>query len=180
MSDIEFKAFPKLARLNRECIITEKIDGTNACVVVTEDGRVAAQSRNRLITPATDPFGFARWVTANTERLRDTLGVGYHFGEWWGKGIQRGYGLAGKRLSLFNVARWGDLPASDDLAAVPLLYRGLFHTNAVIDAVSRLRDEGSLAARGFDRPEGVVVFHVAANAGFKVTLENDEKRKGES
>ena len=26
----EFKPFEKIARLNRECVITEKIDGTNA------------------------------------------------------------------------------------------------------------------------------------------------------
>lgn len=36
------------------------------------------------------------------------LGKGYHYGEWWGKGIQRGYGLEEKRFSLFNVSRWID------------------------------------------------------------------------
>lgn len=104
----EFKEFPKIARLNRECIITEKIDGTNACVVVAEDGGVWAQSRNRLLSHETDPFGFALWVERNKDALREVLGTGYHFGEWWGSGIQRRYGLEGpdKRLSLFNVERW--------------------------------------------------------------------------
>lgn len=35
VSDLEaFAEFPKIARLSRECVITEKIDGTNAQVVV--------------------------------------------------------------------------------------------------------------------------------------------------
>ena len=52
-------------------------------------------------------FGFARWVETNRERLITLLGPGLHFGEWWGSGIQRGYGLTkgDKRFSLFNVER---------------------------------------------------------------------------
>lgn len=180
MNAPEFKEFPKIARLNRECYITEKIDGTNACVVVAEDGGVWAQSRNRLLAHETDPFGFALWVERNKDVLRDALGPGYHFGEWWGSGIQRRYGLEGadKRLSLFNVERWKDVALPHGVATVPLLYQGLFTTAAVEDALARLRTEGSLAAPGFMRPEGVVVYHVAAGTGFKVTLERDEERKG--
>src|SRR5690242_770744 len=57
-----FQAWPKIPRLFRRFIITEKIDGTNAAVVVTEDGEVLAQSRTRFITPDSDNFGFAAWV----------------------------------------------------------------------------------------------------------------------
>lgn len=32
MSELQFQPFPKMARLTRECVITEKIDGTNAQV----------------------------------------------------------------------------------------------------------------------------------------------------
>jgi hypothetical protein len=180
-----FREFPKIARLNRECIITEKIDGTNACVVVGDDGEVAAQSRNQLLVGGkSDAFGFALWVQRNEQRLRDLLGPGHHFGEWWGPGIQRGYPVngayAGKRLSLFNVERWKDLPVSDDLRIVPVLYRGRFTTDAVRLCLDLLQQEGSSAAPGFMRPEGVVVFHLAANMGFKVTLEKDEEHKGQS
>ena len=35
---MEFIKFEKIARLNREIIITEKIDGTNAQICITEDG----------------------------------------------------------------------------------------------------------------------------------------------
>lgn len=177
----DFHEFPKIHRLNRECIISEKIDGTNGCVVVAEDGGVWAQSRNRLLAQETDPFGFALWVERNKDKLRETLGPGYHFGEWWGSGIQRRYGLAGmdKRFSLFNVDRWSAVALPLGVFTVPVLYRGLFRTEAVEAAVARLRAEGSLAAPGFKRPEGVVVFHVAANTGFKVTLEKDDEHKGQ-
>lgn len=54
---IEFKGFPKMARLSRECIITEKIDGTNAQICITEDGQflsgvAPAGLRQRMITSA--------------------------------------------------------------------------------------------------------------------------------
>ena len=183
----DFREFPKIARLNRECLITEKIDGTNACVVVTEEGGVFAQSRNRLLTAetGTDPFGFALWVERNKDALREALGPGYHYGEWWGPGIQRGYATSkeqsnamGKRLSLFNVSRWKDAALPAGVSTVPLLYQGLFRTEAVEACLDWLRTEGSVAAPGFMKPEGIVVFHVAANIGFKVTLEKDEEHKG--
>ena len=37
----------------------------------------------------------------------------------------------------------------------------------------------SVAAPGFMKPEGVVVFHTAGNLGFKKTLEKDEVPKGQ-
>jgi hypothetical protein len=37
---------------------------------------------------------------------------------------------------------------------------------------------GSKAAPGFMKPEGIVVFHVAGNVGFKKTIEKDEEPKG--
>ena len=38
MTDIIFTPFQKIPRLSREMIITEKIDGTNSCICITEDG----------------------------------------------------------------------------------------------------------------------------------------------
>lgn len=173
----EFKEFPKIARLNRPCIITEKIDGTNGCIIVTEDG-VWAQSRNRVLAQDTDPFGFALWVEQNKGVLRDILGAGYHFGEWCGRGIQRNYGMDVRRFALFNVDRWNEVPLCEGLTTVPVLYRGLFTTEAVLDALLSLRVDGSKFVPGFAKPEGVVIYHEAAQTGFKVTLERDEERKG--
>jgi hypothetical protein len=173
---MEFEPFPKIARIARDMIVTEKIDGTNAQVVVLDDGQVLAGSRNRYITPEDDNFGFARWVAEHEAELRDGLGVGRHYGEWWGSGIGRRYDLKEKRFSLFNVRRWGaDRPACCHV--VPVLYEGPFATGVVDLYIEMLRKEGSAAAPGFMRPEGVVVFHVAGGYLFKKTLEKDEEPK---
>jgi hypothetical protein len=191
-----FAEFPKMARLSRECIITEKIDGTNAQILITEDGEMLVGSRTRWITPEQDNYGFARWAMEHREELMQ-LGVGRHFGEWWGQGIQRKYGMPEKRWSLFNIARWclhGETPQTIPTAdprivktqdvlppcchLVPVLRRGMFSTEMAESALQELRERGSLAAPGFMKPEGIVVFHVAGNVGFKKTLEKDEMPKG--
>lgn len=178
----EFKEFPKIPRLNRTVIVTEKIDGTNACVVVSDaptfDERiVTAQSRSRIITPENDNFGFAAWVKENEAVLRQ-LGPGHHFGEWWGLGIQRGYGLQERRFSLFNTHRWGQTrPACCHVVPVLAIWNGFA---AVDQAMAKLRTEGSVAAPGFMQPEGVVAFHGHSQTLFKVTLEKDEEPKSKA
>ena len=155
---------------------------------VTVDGvsyAVAAQSRSRLITPGkqTDNYGFAGWVYENAEMLARTLGPGIHFGEWWGQGIQRRYGLDHKKFSLFNVARWAHLETQSpdrSLGVVPVLFEGKFSTAWVSLALSHLIEDGSAAAPGFMNPEGLIVFHKASGAWFKVTIENDEEPKGQN
>lgn len=172
----EFVGFPKIARLSREIIVTEKIDGANAQIMIGEDGLIQAGSRNRFLTMADDNFGFARWVSDNRDDLLQ-LGPGRHFGEWWGGKIQRGYGLTEKRFSLFNVSRWQDeRPACCHV--VPVLWRGLFNTEAIEACLEDLRVKGSAAAPGFMRPEGVIAFHIAGNICFKKTLERDDEWKG--
>ena len=196
-SILEFQGFPKMARLSREVIITEKIDGTNAQVLINEWGNILVGSRTRWITPLDDNYGFARWVDENKQEILK-LGVGRHFGEWWGNGIQRGYGLpkGDKRFSLFNVSRWalfGTEPqrivTQDEtiekyqellpecIGLVPTLYKGMFDTQKVDEVLHDLKINGSYAVKGFMNPEGVVVFHTAGNVGFKKTIEKDELPK---
>lgn len=186
MTEITFEAFPKIGRLTRECVITEKIDGTNAQIIITDDGRVAAGSRTRLITPQDDNYGFARWVEEHKTELLE-LGPGRHFGEWWGQKIQRGYGLTEKRFSLFNVSRWqsrhvpvmtdGKMWAPSCCHVVPELFRGLFSDRVVDNMVNFLRLNGSQAVPFMD-PEGVVVYHTATGVLFKKMLDKDESPKG--
>jgi hypothetical protein len=107
------------------------------------------------------------------------LGPGSHFGEWWGLGIQRRYGIPEKRFSLFNVSRWTETPPPPCCHLVPVLYTGDFDTVAIDGCLERLRTEGSVAAPGFMQPEGVVVYHVATRTLFKRTLEKDEQPKGQ-
>ena len=68
---IEFQPFPKIPRLNREIVITEKIDGTNGVIHVADDLTVTAGSRNRWLTIEKDNFGFAKWVAENAEELAE-------------------------------------------------------------------------------------------------------------
>ncbi len=175
-----FVSFPKIPRLRRSAVITEKIDGTNAQILITEKGQVFAGSRNRWITPESDNMGFAKWVLEHEEELRVGLGVGQHFGEWWGQGIQRRYDLPEKRFSLFNTHRWNaenpNRPACCHV--VPVLAAGLLSDDLVNGALEKLRSGGSVAAPGFMRPEGIVTFFCASKTLHKTLLEGDELPKG--
>lgn len=170
---VAFEAWPKMGRLFREIVVTEKLDGTNARVFIPEDdGPVLAGSRTRWVTPEDDNFGFAKWVKENEDDLR-RLGPGCHFGEWWGMGIQRKYGLLERRFSLFNTLRWNKDNTPDCCHVVPELYRGGFCEAMIQDCIDDLKDGGSLAVPGFMNPEGIIVFHTAARVGFKFTLDGD-------
>ncbi len=176
---IEFISFNKIARLSRNCTITEKIDGTNAQIYIGSNGEFLTGSRNRWITPQDDNFGFSRWAHEHKDELM-SLGEGRHYGEWWGSGIQRGYGLTGcdKRFSLFNTARWNEAnPPPSCCSVVPVLFDGIFNSDAVTEALIDLKDRGSRAAKGFMKPEGVVVYQAAGRCYFKKTIEKDEEPK---
>lgn len=196
-SILDFRPFPKLARLTRTVTITEKLDGTNAQIVIAAKSPeldaawcespglmkcgefyLRAGSRNRWLSTVDDNYGFARWVNENSEELCG-LGVGQHFGEWWGLGIQRNYGVSTKRFSLFNVGRWA--PSSPQPACcslVPVLRICEFDTDIIQRICNNIRDGGSIAARGFANPEGIVVYHHASGQLFKKTCEHDESPKG--
>lgn len=189
-----YPAFRKIPRLYRDIVITEKIDGTNGLISVqpyptdgsapcgalvgTPDGDMVVRpgSRNRWLTPTVDNFGFACWVSAYAAGLAE-LGPGLHYGEWWGAGIQRGYGLTNgeKRFSLFNAHRWSacTVPSVPGLGVVPRLYQGANTEHAVEDALGLLFRCGSFAKTGFENPEGIVIYHTAAGTYSKVTLAGD-------
>jgi len=180
---MEFQAFNKIPRLSRDIVVTEKIDGTNGIIAVGENGEFQVGSRNRWLTDAVgnivaDNAGFAQWAVRNREDLMQ-LGVGYHYGEWWGQGIQRGYDLKEKRFSLFNVSRWGDDSVRPFCCGVvPIIGLGEFSTEFISHCLELLKDNGSYAAPGFMRPEGVVIYHTASGQLFKKTIDNDESPKG--
>lgn len=195
---LTFNSFRKIPRLRREAVVTEKIDGTNAQIVITEAGGFFTGSRNQWISPENDNFGFAAWAQAHKSELME-LGVGTHYGEWWGRGIQRGYGLTQRCFSLFNVKRWvnhGDVPQvipNPDpklvkmqevlppcVGLVPILGTCMFDDVVELDCIfETLRRTGSFAAPGFSKPEGIAIHHVQGNVLFKRTFTGDEAGKGE-
>lgn len=175
---IDFVEFNKIPRLSRMCTITEKLDGTNAQIKITEDGQFLIGSRSRWITPEDDNYGFARWAMENKDELLK-LGVGSHFGEWWGQGIQRNYSQTKKIFSLFNTKKWtNDSIRPICCGVVPILYEGIFSSEACEKVIQDLSLFGSFAAKGFMKPEGIIIYHHAANIYFKKTLDKDEEYKG--
>lgn len=218
----EFTPWPKTKRLFRDIVVTEKLDGSNAAIhltpvadweadlirtvpgdnslhVVEVDGvqwAVSAQSRTRIISPGktTDNYGFAGWVYDNAAELVGILGEGVHFGEWWGQGIQRRYGMDHKRFSLFNTARWYETGEDGldsmstraelsslvgQIRAVPVLYMGTFREESIRAVLNDLKANGSAAAPGFMSPEGICVYHTQTRNVFKVTLDNQDAGKWE-
>lgn len=183
---IVFEAFPKIGRLRKPAILTEKLDGTNAAIVVTDQGDVYCQSRTQIITPEKDNAGFANWVYKNREELARQLGPGIHFGEWWGAGIGRGYGLKEKRFSLFNTHVWHTESEDCRCVEAPLCYVvptlaviEVFSTEEVEAVMAKLKETGSVAAKGYPNPEGIVVFHTSNQTMFKITYEHDRGKWAE-
>jgi hypothetical protein len=213
----DFKEWPKIPRHEKstDLIITEKIDGTNAAIHVREyvqeagtdfiyPTEIVAQSRTRLldIDSGQDNFGFARWVYDNSADLVRLLGVGTHYGEWYGAGIQRGYGMKEKRFALFGT-EWqpynnpdGTLApvqpggfgmqviseAAEEMTAlglevVPVLYRGKWSDVAIQGALGRLQLSGSqtYGGAGFESPEGIVLLNRHSQTRTKIVFDNQHK-----
>lgn len=166
------------------------------CLYTNPNGlNLFAGSRTRWLDTSSkgDNYGFAKWVQANTEELF-SLGECRHYGEWYGKGIQRNYGLDEKRFALFNVGRWvqkdyNGFPqmldekqsyCPDCCHVVPILYRGEFDTEMIGNTLMTLKEYGSKTVPGFMNPEGIIIYHTASGQLFKKTIIGDEKPKGQN
>lgn len=223
---VEFVKWDSTARLFRDIIITEKLDGTNACVIIERIDEadllvgemleplppnralrvfndaglsyaVYAQSRNRLITPSSDNAGFAKWVERNYQQLFYVLGEGRHYGEWWGQGIGRKYDMDRKVFSVFNTAGWysenmGTPETREvrahksgiDINCVPVLAELTFNESAIREVAYGLKVNGSVAteeytSEAYPNPEGICIYHKAADTIFKYTFDSNDKHKWE-
>jgi len=81
-----------MGRLSRECVLTEKIDGTNGQLLIverppigtpiggyvaaTENVLIYAGSRNRWLQLGDDNYGFAKWVAEHAEELHSCQSAG--------------------------------------------------------------------------------------------------------
>jgi hypothetical protein len=168
---LEFKPWPKIKRYEGNWVaITEKIDGTNACIIIKGGVVIGCQSRNKLITPQDDNMGFANWVESNKEKL-STLGDGYHYGEWAGPGIQSNpHKLEKKTFFLFNVKRWSKENIPDVCEVVPVLYSGDLYPHTVAQVMADL----ALSAENLYIPEGVIIYYESTGSYNKVTFKNSE------
>lgn len=178
---IEFIPQPKIPRFNRAIHVTEKIDGTNAAVLVDTDGTVRAASKNRILRPdEPDNHGFRAWVEENQDNLA-RLGPGLHRGEWWGCGIGKRHPTHAKTFSLFNTDRWGDDAIRPKCCSVVPLLCIAGNVNAlggmVENRLRQLKEHGSIADPACKNPEGIVLYHTASGQSYKITLEHDEGGK---
>lgn len=161
INEPQFQAFNKILHIGKLFMsITQKIHGSNAQILIERnicDYDVFAGSRTRWLTPDDDNYGFCKWVMANREELIAKLGLGRHYGEWAGPGINAGEGLTQKTLCLFNWRRWigKELPAN--VTTVPMLYKGAISMDAINNAMDKLRTQGSCLVPGYMKPEGVVI-----------------------
>ena len=169
--EVEFKPWPKIGRENPfRVTITEKMDGTNACVII-KDGKLAGvQSRKRLITPCDDNYGFAGWVFRNKEEI-EKLGDGYHYGEWAGLGIQKNpHNLPEKQFFLFNTFRWNsenpNLPSC--CKVVPVLFEGIMDADTVPTILEKMVSD----APEEETPEGVIVYYHSTRTYTKHTIKS--------
>lgn len=167
----DFVGWPSIQRLSSDIVtVTEKVDGSNGVIWVGPDKQVLAGSRNGWLLDGRENYGFAAWVAAHADTLW-MLGEGYHYGEWFGCGIQRGYGLPEKRFASFEYWR-DDLPIC--MLKVPLLYQGIYRNETLDEQIAILQRYGSKLVPDFMKPEGIVVqYRSAKGVKFKKFCEND-------
>jgi hypothetical protein len=194
---VGFIKWPSTPRWHKGITITEKIDGTNACIRIL-DGTVTTQSRKRLITPEDDNFGFAKWAYDNAGALTDVLGYGVHFGEWFGEGIQKNpLGIEGKRFAHFSPWKYNEVEQerireSGLVEFVPVLFEGQADYNVIPNIIEGLELYGSrvagakLVSQGYAhepdeyaRAEGIIVWHRETQQKYKILLDNDAVHKGQ-
>lgn len=181
MSILQFKPFESIDQIGKVFMdITQKIHGTNAQIYIyEEDGEkhLLCGSRTRWITPESDNYGFAAFVYANKQEFIEKLGLGQHFGEWAGPGINSGEGLAERTFVLFEHRKFPpERPLPPRTVVVPVLYKGALTIEAINVAMDDLKTNGSKLCPGFMRPEGVVV-SIAGNRYKKVFKAEETKWK---
>jgi hypothetical protein len=176
-----FIKWPKTVRLeNEKFTITEKLDGTNSQIIITEDYEIFAASRSGFLTAEKDNHKFYQWVRARQETLLNLLGPGRYVGEFVGRGIQRNYGLQEQRFYLFNGLH-PDMVDSDfrnalrsiNIGFVPVLaedinFWGL--PKEIKDASADLLLNGS-QVNHYDQPEGIVIRSNPSNIIWKVIFD---------
>ena len=191
---MSYPSFSSIERLeNLYCHITEKVDGTNGLIYIGDKYEayypyelIRFGSRNRWITTEDDNCGFANFFSQYKAELDDIIDLirlekgevekGYSsqiYGEWFGKGIQRGYNLEAKFFMPFSEY-FATKMIDAGIAHIKMpvtLYSGKFSVEILEGCMNKLKDEGSQVVPGYNRPEGVVVYFPKHNFRLKETFE---------
>jgi hypothetical protein len=133
------------------------------------------QSRKRIIQPGADRdnFGFAGWVMERELEIAEKLGEGYHYGEWYGVGIQKNpHRLDNRSFALFNSNRWRDgrQERPDGVDCVPVLFEGEWTPTIIDETMEQLVDRAISAQY---KAEGIVVWYSKTRRFEKYTFNNE-------
>jgi len=175
MDTIEFKEWPKMPRISKEKItVSEKMDGTNACIIIKDAKIIGIQSRKRFITCIDDNYGFANWVWENAPEIIN-LGDGHHFGEWVGLGIQKNpHNLDAKYFYIFNTFMPIDsLPSC--IRKVRVVYEGEIYEGVYKDCMDTIL---SMSETEGYKAEGIVSYNHLSRTRYKKTFEYDNGKWG--
>lgn len=203
MSTVSYPSFSSIERLeNIYCVISEKIDGTNGLIQIDykydwngqryDDHLVQFGSRNRYITTTDDNAGFANYFTPHIASIctlaESLINYGdndnpkqdwpiYIYGEWFGKGIQRGYGLDEKYFMPFSsfYAEHMIKAGIPNIMMPNIMYTGKFSLEVVDNCMNRLTSGGfHTLITNYDYPEGVVIYFPKYNFRLKQTFEGSK------
>jgi len=192
----EYPKYPSIERFeNIYSIISEKVDGTNGLIEIEyDDGLLAVRfgSRNRWLTLSSDNAGFmnffamfakkiaivpdilrAKAVNELDNRNKVCSNPIRIYGEWYGKGIQRGYGLDTKYFMPFHTILAEALIEANVPNIMPphIMYTGKFDKQIADDMMNLLRTHGSGVTPGYFNPEGIVVYFPTYQFCLKDTFE---------
>jgi len=179
--ELKYPSFPSIERIeNIRCFINEKIDGTNGMIEITKDA-LRFGSRNTYLSSKEDNHGFYKfckeYITYPVSdiiirRLYPNNPPTYPvriYGEWFGKGIQRTYGLKARYFMPFNPYHADALT----YCGVPYivypaeLYSGKFSVSQLELCMDDLKLRGSKVIEDYMNPEGVVIYFPKYNFSLK-------------
>ena len=201
-----YASFPSIERLeNIYCVISEKVDGTNGLIEINEvfpvgepkEIQIRFGSRNRYITFNNDNADFANFFRHYEARFKDVaadiilkeLEVSGEtltecqeqyplriYGEWFGSGIQRGYGLKDKFFMPFSTFYAEKLIEYQvpNIVKPNIMYTGKFNKLTADMCMNTLAIHGSGIIKDYKRPEGIVIHFPKYNFRLKQTFEGSK------
>ena len=207
MSTASYPSFSSIERLeNIYCVISEKIDGTNGLIEIQNKANnsntgsmiVKFGSRNRYISFSDDNAGFANFFRHYEKKFKnmakEIIASSYNedsqtdeiptenyplriYGEWFGKGIQRGYGLDDKYFMPFSsfYAEHMIKAGIPNIMMPNIMYTGKFSLE-VVDNCMNCLTSGSFhnLITNYDNPEGIVIYFPKYNFRLKQTFEGSK------
>lgn len=102
---------------------TVKLHGTNAAIVFLPEGEEYFQSRENVVTPENDNFGFARMMkelSHSFDEIRknfDNTKIIVLYGEWAGEGLKNNAAITKLTKAFYLFAAFEILPETDEFGA---------------------------------------------------------------